>query len=123
MEDKVCKLCGKTLPADYAGDKCSLCAIGLVPVEREPLETATEKAEVPSEGRQLSGVICPRCDAELTLADLKHLECSICGSVFTAEQLNELIRKAELDRNRLAVTPFRDTGLGEKNWPEDAPIW
>ncbi|MBN2082966.1 hypothetical protein JW859_12275 [bacterium] len=123
MEEKVCKLCGKSLPAGFAEDKCSLCAIGLVPVEREPLEISSERIEVVSEGRKLSGVTCPHCDAELTLADLKHLECSICGFEFSAEQMNELIRQAELDRSKLTLTPFRDTGLGEKSWPEDAPIW
>ena len=73
-------------------------------------------------GRRLSGVFCPECEAEFSLADLKQLNCSICGAKFTPERMANLIRRADFEKAR-GASESRETALGEKNWPEDAPLW
>ena len=126
MSEKRCLDCGKALPADHASAKCSLCAIGLTPPKSYTLDIQKNEDHAmvtgTSSGRVLSGVFCPHCEAEFNLVDLKRLSCSICGAEYTPEKMADLMRVAEQESAPKAKD-FRDTGLGEKTWPEDAPLW
>jgi len=114
-----CIQCDKPLPADYLGDRCSLCAIGLFPTP-----AADDSFEVQArhvvEGRRLSGTHCPSCHAELTMGDLGLRSCAICGAHFTPEKTELLLQAAQLPAT--LNTQFRDTTLGDKVWPDDAPL-
>ena len=125
MEVKRCSECGREMPADHEPDLCSLCAIGLTPTQSPPAGAQPEEGHrrVIPEGRMLSGVDCPTCHAQFSLADIKHLSCAICGERFTAERMALLLRQAEAKLARIAGVTFKDTGLGRQDWPEDAPIW
>lgn len=126
MNEKRCIVCGKVLPAEHVSAKCSLCAIGLTPPKSISLNITRTDEHSPitdaAAGRTLSGVYCPKCEAEFNLADLKRSSCSLCGAVFTPEKMSELIRFSDLDRAQ-KPKDSRESGLGDKSWPEDAPLW
>lgn len=118
-----CIQCNKTLPADYAGEKCSLCAIGLIPSPGEKDPGPEFQYQHVVEGRQLSGVQCPSCNAELTLADLGYRGCAICGTRFSVERAEMLMREARMKSAHFSlVTHYNETTLGDRAWPEDAPL-
>jgi hypothetical protein len=119
MEVRCCIKCEKPLPADFAGDRCSLCAIGLLPSPAAE-ESFEPQANHAIEGRQLSGAHCPSCHAELTLGDLGFRSCAICGARFTAEKAEMLMRATRVPM-RLKTTII-ETTIGDKTWPEDAPL-
>jgi hypothetical protein len=115
--EKNCKTCGKPLPLGYDGEQCSLCKVGLAPVRM--VETMRSAQEY--EGRILSGMFCPGCSAELSVADLTLGRCAICNSIINA--------------NTAISTPFQPVAddlpgslrhtnqVGQKVWPDDAPLW
>ena len=119
MQMRKCIQCEKPLPADCVGDKCSLCAIGLVPTTPLSDELSSYQSPIQVEGRQLSGVECPNCQAELTVADLGHRSCAICGVRFSVERA-DMLRRGQ----RVAQLPqgIIETTLGDTRWPEDAPL-
>lgn len=127
MGTKHCTVCGKELPADYSSTKCTLCAIGLTPTD--PLAgdfSASEFEDAgrrPRDGRELSGVHCPECAAEFSLADIKRLRCDICGAEFTSDRMASIIHFAESQQQDSAepLTGVPDTE--HKRWPDDAPLW
>lgn len=125
MDVKLCSECGKELPADFEPEVCSLCAIGLTPArtaigEDQPAEM---QPRVIAEGRLLSGVDCPTCHAQLSLADVKHLNCAICGERFTADVMATLLRQAEAKLARMAGVTFKEAGPDRQDLPEDTPLW
>jgi hypothetical protein len=119
MEVRRCMQCAKPLPADYIGDRCSLCAIGLLP-SADTNESFEAQGRHVVEGRQLSGAHCPFCHAELTLGDLGFRSCAICGAHFSAEKAEMLLRAVRLPAT--LSTRVNETTLGDKAWPDDAPL-
>ena len=119
MQQRKCIQCEKPLSADHVGDKCSLCAIGLLP--SAPVDSGFDyQAQHIVEGRVLSGVICPQCYAELSLADLSARSCAICGGVFTHDRLQIMLRDARTRRD--TPLPAPDASYSAHIWPEDAPL-
>jgi hypothetical protein len=120
MSERHCIQCAKPLPATYGGDKCSLCSIGLLPASGSALLERESQTVHVVEGRKLSGVPCPQCHAELTMADLGFCSCAICGTHFSRERAEALLIAS---RHKLHyVTPFVDSTLGDRAWPDDAPL-
>jgi len=79
-----CKCCNKELPDNAKLDVCSLCKVGLMPIE--PGNEWTTSAPDPVmvvQGRKLSGILCPMCKAELTQADTEKYRCSLCDEIFS----------------------------------------
>ena len=123
MARKKCIHCNKELPEGTDINVCSLCAIGLIPAT--PVD---ETVEIPSEakgaveGRQLSGVHCPACQAEFSLADISNCHCSICGAQFSPERINALVNSSKYEQT-VPDMSVRTNELGVKSWPDDAPLW
>ena len=117
---KRCSTCNKELPDTYAGNLCSLCAIGLTPAEPIFEEPEDHQVSYQVEGRALSGTYCPQCKAELTLADLSKRSCAICGSTIALELLRVAPIPEQVDQDSISsqVSPVQGT-----RWPDDAPLW
>jgi len=127
MGIKNCTVCGKELPAGYESNQCTLCAIGLTPAEPDAaglfIFESDDFGRGGRDGRELSGVQCPECSAEFSLADIKRLRCDICGAEFTSDRMANIIRFAE-SQQQDSDKPL--TGVhnpGGKSWPDDAPLW
>ncbi len=115
--EKHCTTCGKMLPPESAGEQCSLCRVGLAPVRAvDPPATPQE-----FEGRVLSGMYCPSCSAELSVADLTLGCCAICNSVVSAGTALATPHQPLLDE--LGKPLGRRNQGSQKVWPEDAPLW
>jgi hypothetical protein len=127
MGMKHCTVCGKELPANYESNQCTLCAIGLTPAD--PLAAdfrdfeASDAGPIGRDGRELSGIHCPECTAEFSLADIKRLRCDICGAEFTADRMASIIHFAETQQQDSAKPLAGVPGSEHKNWPDDAPLW
>ena len=89
------------------GNVCSLCRVGLVPLE-PGTQWTTNAVEPPMvvQGRQLSGILCPMCKAELTQADLENCRCALCSEIFSPERIHMLRQQASVDKSRIAMDIF-----------------
>jgi hypothetical protein len=115
--EKHCTTCGKPLPPDFTGEQCSLCRVGLAPVRA----AEAPPAQIEYEGRVLSGMFCPSCSAELSIADLTLGRCAICNSVVSAATAINTPYQPLLDE---LGRPLGHASRGnQKVWPEDAPLW
>jgi rRNA maturation endonuclease Nob1 len=126
MKTKHCIGCLKTLPADFAGELCSLCGIGFVPNTAATRNSAQVSDNVSA--RNSSGTRCPYCSSALQYRDLNIGACSVCGGELDkdggARGPNERAATPDLMnlRSNSIVVPPR-SGAGEIAWPEDAPLW
>lgn len=124
MANKKCIYCNKELPEGTDINVCSLCAIGLIPaMPADDTVSIPQQATQAVEGRQLSGVHCPGCNAEFSLADISNCHCSICGAVFSPERINALVNASQFEQHKLPDMSVRTNELGVKSWPDDAPLW
>jgi len=120
-----CKHCGKELPEGSTGEVCSLCSIGLIP--NAPEQTAQPAGDFQSshavQGRTLSGVHCPGCHAEFSLADINNCHCSICGAQFSEDRMDQLVNRVRIEARQMPEMAVKPTEIGHQAWPDDAPIW
>lgn len=126
MTTKICIGCLKALPADHAGELCSLCALGFVPSKSEASDSAPSRPSLSSSSE--TGKRCPYCASALRYRDLNLGSCTVCGGLLDANggerQAPEHAQTPDLlsIRTSSVVVPPRRT-RGEVAWPEDAPLW
>ena len=123
MATRNCKYCGKELPVGATDDKCSLCAIGLIPTDAAVSAPREKQDSHIVEGRTLSGVHCPGCHAEFSLADVSNCRCSICGAQFSEDRMDQMVRRVRGANRQMPEMALKPTGIGHQSWPDDAPIW
>ena len=126
MTTKHCIGCLKTLPADFAGELCSLCSIGFVPSRAPASQSSSAAASVSAD--RTTGTRCPYCSSALHYRDLNLGTCGVCGGALESDGAkrgpNEQAATPDLMnlRSNSIVVPPR-SGAGEIAWPEDAPLW
>lgn len=100
-------MCDKVLPVEYASSLCSLCRVGLTPSTATGWNIGRGEPPMVIQGRELSGIPCPMCNAELTQADLDHLSCALCSEEFTPERMRILRNQAITRKSRIAMDLLR----------------
>lgn len=126
MTTKICIGCLKALPADHAGELCTLCALGFVPTKSEARDSLAPNHSVSASGE--TGTRCPYCASALRYRDLNLGSCTVCSGLLDSD--GGARRPPEhaatpdllgLRSNDVIVPPRR--AQGESAWPEDAPLW
>lgn len=126
MTTKICIGCLKALPADHAGELCTLCALGFVPSKSQARDTHSPAPALRAAGE--TDKRCPYCSSALRYRDLNLGSCNVCGGQLDADggQRQTLEHAATPDllglrSNNFVIPPRRSQG--ESAWPEDAPLW